>query len=130
MRRVAIVGAGALPFSSRYETTFRALALEAAKKAFEDCGLGPKDVDTVVWSIYCETMLRQQIPNMILHDYLGMQGKGGLRVEAGAATDGYALNAAFAQIASGLCDVVLLSAVQKGGDFYSSLISYTASKKK
>ena len=36
MRKVAIVGVGALPFASRYKPTFRALALEAAKKAFDE----------------------------------------------------------------------------------------------
>jgi acetyl-CoA C-acetyltransferase len=120
MKRVAIVGIGTLPWYSRYaDKSFRALSLEATKKALQDANLTPKDVDNVVYSIYCETMLRQQIPTPLLQDYLGLQGASSLRVAAGASTEGYALSGAFAQVASGMSDITLYLAVQKGQDFYS-----------
>ncbi|MCL5960779.1 MAG: thiolase family protein, partial [Chloroflexi bacterium] len=120
MRKVAVVGIGTLPWRSRYaDKSFRALALEASKNALTHAKLTQRDVDNVVYSIYCETMLRQQIPTPLLQDYLGTQGTSSLRVAAGAAGEGYALSAAFAQIASGMSDITLYVAVQKGQDFYA-----------
>lgn len=119
MRKVAVVGIGTVPWQSRNaDKTFRALGLQAAKRAFEHAKISKKDVDNVVYSIYCEVMIRQQIPSILMQDYLGFQGLPSLRVEAGAAGEGYALSAAYAQIASGLSDITLFVALQKGGDFY------------
>jgi acetyl-CoA acetyltransferase len=100
------------------DKTFRGLALQVVKKAFEHAKLPKSVIDHVVYSIYCETMLRQQIPTVLLQDTLGFQGLSSLRVEAGAATEGYALAAAYANIAAGLSDVTLYVALQKGSDFY------------
>jgi len=120
MRKVAIVGIGTMPWRSRYaDKSFRALSLEASKKALQHAGVSHKDIDNVVYSIYCETMLRQQIPTPLLQDYLGVQGTSSLRVAAGAAGSGYALQAAYAEIASGLSDLTLYVAVQKGQDFFA-----------
>ena len=120
MKKVAVVGIGTLPWRSRYaDKSFRALALEASKKALANAGLAQKDIDNVVYSIYCETMLRQQIPTPLIQDYIGMQGAGSLRVPGGAAGEGYAFSGAFAEVASGLSDITLYLAVQKGQDFYS-----------
>ena len=120
MRRVAVVGIGTLPWRSRYaDKSFRELGFAATQKALQNAKLSPKDIDNVIYSIYCETMLRQQIPTPLLQDYLGMQGASSLRVPAGAAGEGYALSAAVGQIASGMSDLTLYLAVQKGQDFYS-----------
>ncbi len=120
MRKVAIVGTGTLPWKSRYaDKSFRALSLEASKKALQQAGITQKDVEHVTHSIYCETMLRQQIPEPLLQDYLGTQGTSSTRVTAGAAGELYALQSAYTQIASGMSDLVLYLAVQKGQDFYA-----------
>jgi acetyl-CoA acetyltransferase len=120
MRKVAVVGIGTLPWRSRYaDKSFRALGLEATKKAIEHARITKKEIDNVVYSIYCETMLRQQIPEPLIQDYLGLEGTPSLRVAAGAASDGFALSAAFAQVASGVSDLTLYLAVQKGQDFYA-----------
>jgi acetyl-CoA C-acetyltransferase len=119
VRRVAVVGIGSVPWKARNaDKTFRALGLQVSKKAFEDAKISKKDVDNVVYSIYCEVMIRQQIPSILMQDYLGFQGLPSLRIEAGAAGEGYALSAAYAQIASGMSDITLFLALQKGGDFY------------
>lgn len=120
MRRVAVVGIGTVPWQARNaDKSFRALGFQAAKKAFEDAKIPRQEVDNVVYSIYCEAMIRQQIPSILMQDYLGFQGQQSLRVEAGAAGEGYALAAAYAQIVSGMSDITLYLALQKGGDFYS-----------
>lgn len=119
MRKVGIVGVGQLPFKSRYvDKTYRALAFEATKRALSDAGLRVADVDAVVYAIFNEIMMRQQMGELYLHDYLGMAGKPCLRVSAGGATGGHALRVAFGQIASGLSDIVLVLGIQKGNDFY------------
>lgn len=120
MGRVAIVGVGNLPWKSRYQSkTARSLALDATRIALADAGLVKSDIDGIVYSIYCDTMLMQQHPGMMIQDALGFDGLPTLRVTGGAATCGYAFYSAFAQVASGLSDVLLLVAVQKGQDFYS-----------
>ena len=120
MRKVAIVGVGTIPWRSRYEDyTWRALGLQVSKKALEDARITVKDIDSVVYSIYCDLMMRQQSPTPLIQDYLGMEGKPCVRLMAGATGEMYALYAAFSQIASGMADIVLLPAIQKGQDWYS-----------
>jgi len=120
LRRVAIVGIGTIPWRSRYEEyTWHALCLKVVKKALEDAHLDIKDIDSVVYSIYCDLMMRQQSPTPLIQDYLGIEGKPCLRVMAGAAGEMYALYTAFSQIVSGMADIVLLPAIQKGQDWFS-----------
>lgn len=119
MRKVAVVGIGTTPWKMRNaERTFRSLGLEVVKKAIADAKIAKQDVDNVVYSIYCESMIRQQIPSVLMQDYLGFQGLPSMRIEAGAAGEGYAFSTAYAQIASGLSDLTVYLALQKGGDFY------------
>lgn len=117
MRRVAVVGVGQMPFRSRYpEHRFDELAMVAAGRALADAGLVPADVTSAVYSVYSELLLRQGTPDVIIHDYLGLNGIPAQRVTAGAASGGYAVKAAWAEIASGLSEVVLCLGVQKALD--------------
>jgi acetyl-CoA C-acetyltransferase len=119
MRRVAVVGVGQIPFQARCaEKTYLALAYEATKRALEDAHVEVKDLDAVTYAIYCPIYMRQEQPDIFLHDYLGMGGKPSLRISAGAATGGCAMYAAFNQVASGMADILLLVAVQKASDPY------------
>jgi acetyl-CoA C-acetyltransferase len=120
MRKVAIVGVGTMPWRSRRDDeTWRALGMQAVKNALADARLSRDDIDSVVYSIYCDLMLRQQSPTPLAHDYLGMEGKPAIRIMAGAAGSMFALYAAYCQVASGMADIVLQPAIQKGQDFYS-----------
>ncbi len=108
-----------MPFKSKYaEKTYLAMIWEATKKALDDCRLSATDIDGVVYAVFSEPMLRQQIPDIRICEYLGMGGKPGLRVCSAGATGGHGISAAYMQVASGLSDIVLLVAVQKGSDFY------------
>lgn len=119
MREVAVVGFATFPWQSRRaDKTFRSLALEAAKGALANAGLSREDIQLVVYSLFSEVMLRQQIPTIMLQEYLGFQGGASLRVEAAEATEGYALNLAVSHIRAGLSDVVLVLGIQKTSDFY------------
>lgn len=119
MRKVAVVGVGTVPWQMRNAgKTFRSLGMQAVKGALAHAKLSKEDIDNVVYSIYCEVMMKQQSPTILMQDYLGFQGLSDLRIEAGAAGEGYALSAAYGQVASGLSDITLVLALQKGGDFY------------
>ncbi|WP_158564109.1 thiolase family protein [Jiangella anatolica] len=117
MRRVAVVGVGQLPFRSRYPADrFDELAMMAAKRALADAGLVAGDVTSAVYSVYSELLIRQGTPDVMIHDYLGLNGRPGQRVTAGAASGGYAVKTAWADVASGFSDVVLCLGVQKALD--------------
>lgn len=116
MRNVYVAGIGRLPFRSRYPYNYQELALDAAKLALDDAGVGKDAVDSVVYSIYNDLLLRQGTPDVMLHDYLGFNGLPAQRVTQGAATGGYAIKTAYADIASGLSETCLVIAVQKALD--------------
>ena len=116
-RKVAVMGIGQLPFRSRYaDRNAQELAYEASALALDDAGIGFGDVNSAIYAIYSDLLLRQQTPETMIHEYLGLAGKPALRVTAGASTGTYALRVAFAEIAAGLVNVVLLVGVQKSGD--------------
>jgi acetyl-CoA C-acetyltransferase len=113
-RKVAVVGLGQMPFKTRYpDRNYQELAFEASALAMDDAGIGIDDVSSAIYAIYSDALLRQQTPETMIHEYLGLAGKPALRITAGASTGTYALRAAFAEIAAGLVDVVLLVGVQK-----------------
>jgi len=119
MRKVAVVGVGTVPWRSHYEDkTWLALGFEAAKNALEDAHLAKEDIDLAIYSCFCELMLRQQIMSYIIHEYLGLQAKPSLRTNAAGAADIASLYAGFCEVASGMSDIVLILAIQKGGDLY------------
>jgi acetyl-CoA acetyltransferase len=114
---VGIIGVGQLPFRSRHpERLFYELAYDAASLALKDASIAVDDIDTMYHSIYCEPMMRQQIADNYVQDYLGLADKEGIRIAAGASTGGHALRGAYADILSGLSDIVLLVGVQKSTD--------------
>ena len=117
MRRVAVVGVGNTPFRARHiEKTFPRLAFESVRAAFQDAGASRDDIDSVVYGIYNDFFEHCAMPDHHIHYLLGMARKPGVRVTTGGATGGYAVRAAFAEVASGLHDVVMVVGVEKVGD--------------
>jgi acetyl-CoA C-acetyltransferase len=117
MRNVAVVGIGNTSFKARHiDKTFPRLAYEAVRAAFEDCGASRQDVDSVVYAIYNDFFEHCSMPDQHIQYLLGLGRKPGVRVTNGGATGGYALRAAFAEVASGLHDVVLVVGVEKVAD--------------
>jgi len=119
MTPVDIIGIGTIPFMERNASrTYKGMALDSVRRALEDAGIGKDDVGHVVYSIHSEAMLLQQIPTLLLQDYLGFRGLASTRLEAGFATEGYAIATACNRIRSGQDDIVLVVAVQKTSDFF------------
>ena len=117
--RVAVVGVGQTRFAARWPTkTYFELAFDAAREAIDDAGIEPTDVESAVYGIYNDLLERQVMPDAYVHDYLGLYGRSGTRVTTGGATGGYAVRAAYAEVASGLSEVALVVGVEKAQDCF------------
>jgi acetyl-CoA C-acetyltransferase len=105
--KVAIVGMGCTRFGERWDKGVEDLIVEAAYEAFEDAGIGPKDVQaawigTVFSGLSAITLAPLQL------QYIPMT-----RVENMCATGTEALRAATYAVAAGVCDVALAVGVEK-----------------
>jgi acetyl-CoA C-acetyltransferase len=117
MNRVAVVGVGNTAFAARHaDKTFPRLAYESVKAALADAGADKEDVESVVYAIYNDFFEHCAMPELHIHYLLGIARKPSVRVTCGGATGGYALRAAFAEVASGMHDVVMVVGVEKVGD--------------
>ncbi len=105
--KVAIVGMGCTKFGERWDKGVEDLIVEAAYEAFDDAGIGPKDVQaawigTVFSGISAITLSPLQLP------YIPMT-----RVENMCATGSEALRGACYAVAAGICDIALAVGVEK-----------------
>jgi acetyl-CoA C-acetyltransferase len=105
--KVAIVGMGCTKFGERWDKGVEDLVVEAAYEAFEDAGIGPKDVQaawigTVFSGLSAITLSPLQL------QYIPMT-----RVENMCATGSEALRGATYAVAAGVCDVALAVGVEK-----------------
>jgi acetyl-CoA C-acetyltransferase len=115
MREVAIVGVGLSRWGEIWDASLRTLWTEAALAALADAGLDRVDSITVG----CMTpglFVGQEHIGALLADELGLAGVPATRVESACASGGVALRTAFAEVASGLADVVLATGVEKMTD--------------
>jgi acetyl-CoA C-acetyltransferase len=105
--KVAIVGMGCSKFGERWDKGVEDLIVEAAYEAFEDAGVGPKDIQaawigTVFSGLSAITMSPLQL------QYIPMT-----RVENMCATGSESLRAACYAVAAGVCDIALAMGVEK-----------------
>jgi acetyl-CoA C-acetyltransferase len=115
MRDVAIVGVGLSRWGEVWDASLRTLWTEAALAALDDAGLDRVDSITV-GSMTPGLFVGQEHLGALLADELGMAGVPATRVESACASGGVALKAGFAEVASGLADVVLVTGVEKMTD--------------
>ena len=119
MRRVAIVGVGATRFKARWpEKTYFELAYDAVAEALQHARIQKDTISSVVYGIYNELFQRQFMPELFVHDYLGLNLAPGTRVAGGGATGGFAVRTGFMEVASGMHDVVLVVGVEKCMDCF------------
>lgn len=120
-REAAIVGVGLLPWKNRYpDKTYAELALDATKLALQDAKISRDDLDLVIYGLadVYVPVVRQACASSILQDHLGLEGKPSTTVAGGATTGALAVRAAFAEIAAGLADIVLVVGTGKALDLY------------
>ena len=115
MREVAVIGAGLVTFGEMWSKSLRNLWVEAALNALEDAGIDA--VDGITIGCMSPGLFNgQEHLASLLADELGMAGVPAMRVESACASGGLALRAGFAEVASGLADVVLVTGVEKMTD--------------
>jgi len=122
MRKVGIVGAFTTPCRGRWlSKTIWDLLQWAVSGALKDAKLDISRVDAGVIGIYNDIFERQAIPESSAVEQMGMALKPLVRVSNGGATGIYAMQEAYAQVASGLYDIVLCIGGEKATDCYDFL---------
>jgi len=112
MRKVAIIGVGSSRFGERNDVTLQELAFEAVKEALDDAGVTQKEIGlSVVGSV--GTRSYELLPAVPINEYVGLNGKGPIRVEAACATGSAAVYAAYASVACGQVDVAIAIGAEK-----------------
>ncbi len=115
MRDVAIIGVGMTAWGELWEKSLRTIWAEAAAAALEDAGVDHIDYMTV-GCMSPGLFVGQEHIASLLADELGMAGVPAARVETACASGGLALRTGFAEVASGLSDIVLVTGVEKMND--------------
>lgn len=112
MKRVAIVGVGHSKFGDRRDVNLPELGFEAAKPAFEDAGLTPKDIDFLSVGT-AGGWYEEFLPAVVVSEYLGLSGKGLVRCEAACASGSAAIATAHNMITSGQADIAMAVGIEK-----------------
>ncbi len=115
MRDVAIIGVGMIPWGELWEKPLRTIWAEAAVAALEDAGVDTVDLITVGCMSPGLFVGQEHLASMVA-DQIGMAGVPAARVESACASGGLALRNGFAEVASGLADLVLVTGVEKMTD--------------
>jgi len=115
MRDVAVVGIGVNDFGELWEKSLRTIWAESALAALSDAGVDSVDLITI-GCMSPGLFVGQEHLASLLADELGMAGVPASRVESACASGGLALRTGFAEVASGLCDTVLVTGVEKMTD--------------
>jgi len=107
-------------FGELWTKTLRTMWTEAALLALDDAGINKVDMMTI-GCMSSGLFTGQEHLASMLADELGMAGTPATRVESACASGGLSVRAGFAEVASGLSDVVLVTGVEKmtdvdGGD--------------
>lgn len=119
MRKVAVVGVGQSAFVRAYPGSIRELAFEAYREAMADAGLKADHVDA---SVVCSAPEydKQRTPAGLMAEYLGLNPQPTFYVESVCSSSSSGLRTAYALIASGLHDVVLVLGFQKMSEISSA----------
>lgn len=88
------------------------LAFEAAKPAFEEANITPKDADFLSVGT-AGGWYEEFLPAVVISEYLGMSGKGLVRCEAACASGSAAMATAYNMITSGHSDLAAVIGIEK-----------------
>ena len=114
MRPVAIIGAGKTPFGAFPDRDIRSLAVDSGRKALENAGLTPAQVEAFYLGNFAgPSFVGQSHLAPFIAGPMGITGVPCTRVEAACASSGSAFFHAFSAVAAGLYDVVLVTGVEK-----------------
>ncbi len=126
MRGVAIIGIGETQFGELWDKSFRDIGIEAGLKAIEDARIRAEDIDALyVGNMSGGKFIDQEHVSAVVADYSGLSDSHipTTRVEGGGACGALALLQAYAVIASGLHDIVVVGGAEKMTDVNEVLAS-------
>ena len=115
MRDVSIIGVGMTKWGELWDKSLRTIFTETALLAIEDAGVEKID-SLVVGCMSSGLFVGQEHLSSLLADDLGRTPVPAARVESACASGGLALRQGFAEVASGMSDVVLVGGVEKMTD--------------
>jgi len=118
MRRVGIIGVGHSKFGVRTDVNMNELVLESYKTAMDEAGISNEDISFLVvsnvgfWS-------SEELPAISIAEYLGLTGKGAMRIEAACASGSAALKVAHDMISAGEAEIVATIGVEKMNESFT-----------
>ncbi|MCY3832731.1 MAG: hypothetical protein OXG85_06920 [Chloroflexi bacterium] len=116
---VSIVGAGMIPVREHWSSSLAELAVEAGELALRDAALSQVDA-IYIGNAYGAAFSRQTQLGSLVAAQLGMPGAEAFTCEAGDASGGVALRAAYLAVASGAVRSALALGVEKATDIVGS----------
>jgi len=129
-RNVCVVGAGMTRFHHKLhaEKQGREIFVEAALGAVAsvDKGFSLRDTEALYVGYFSSDMFeRQAHTSALMADWLGINPRPAVRVEAACASSGVAVNLGALAVASGLYDVILVGGVEKMRNLDTSQVTDT-----
>jgi len=115
--KIGVLGTGKTKHGILYDKSLRDLMVEAGRKAMQDAGLGPEDIDLLVVGNAASIGFNSE-NNLaaMIGDHLGLVPKPNVRCEAACGTGGWAAQIAAMGILSGLYKTVLVIGGEKMSD--------------
>ena len=119
MGKVAVIGVGQSTFTRAYPGSIRELAFDAYREAMKDAGLKKDQIDA---SVICSAPEydKQRTPAGLMAEYLGLNPQPTFYVESVCSSSSTGLRTAYAMIAAGLHDVILVLGFQKMSEISSA----------
>jgi acetyl-CoA C-acetyltransferase len=112
MSEVVIAGIGQTPVEEHWDKSLRELGLMALEAAVQDSG-GLRPQALYVGNMFAPQLSRQAHLGALIADFAGLTGIEAVTIEAGGASGGAALRAAYLAVASGAVDVAMALGVEK-----------------
>jgi acetyl-CoA C-acetyltransferase len=114
MRPVAVVGTGKTQFGAFPDRTLQSLAVEAGRACLQDAHVAPSRVEAFLLGNFAgPSFVGQNHLAPYVGSALGVTGVPSTRIEAACASGGSAFFHAYASVAAGLYDLVLVIGVEK-----------------
>lgn len=119
MREVLIRGIGMIPVGEHWTESLRELGSEAIRLAMRDANISSADA-LYVGNAFGVSASSQAQLGALLADHSGLSGIEAFTIEAGDASGGAALRMGYLAVASGVCDTVIVTGVEKLSDSIGS----------
>jgi acetyl-CoA C-acetyltransferase len=112
MIEIAVIGIGQTPVSENWDQSIREIAGEAVLAAFEDAGITSCD-GLFVGNMLSGLLSRQENLGTLIADWVGLQNKEAVKVEAACGSGAAALRAAIMAVSSGEQECAVAVGVEK-----------------